>query len=95
MKKAIIAITSILLVIIIFAVFILPRLITLDRFKGRIEATLKTSLNRKIFLGDMGLVFWPGIGVEIKEVRIANLPGFSGKDFVRSKSSLLEEPCRI
>lgn len=62
MKKAIIAITSTLLVIIIFAVFILPRLITLEGFKRKIEATLETSLNRKIFLGDMGLAFWPGIG---------------------------------
>ncbi len=86
MKKTIIVILSILLVIIISAVFILPRLITLDRFKGKIEATLETSLNRKVFLGDMSLAFWPGIGAEIKEVRIANLSGFSEKDFVSLKS---------
>lgn len=86
MKKAIIIILSIFLVIIISAVFILPRLITLDRFRRRIESTLETSLNREVFLGDMGLTFWPGIGAEIKEVKIANLPGFSKQDFVRLKS---------
>lgn len=86
MKKTIIVILSILLVIIISVVFILPRLITLDRFKGRIENTLETSLNREVFLGDMGFTFWPGIGAEVKEVRIANLPGFSKEDFVRLKS---------
>lgn len=86
MKKAIIVILGILLVIIISAVFILPRLIALDRFKGRIETILETSLNREVFLGDIGLTFWPGIGAEIKEVKIANLPDFSKEDFIRLKS---------
>jgi len=86
MKKAIIVMLCILLVIIISAVFILPRLITLDRFKGKIETTLEASLNREVFLGDIGLTFWPGIGAEIKKVRIANLHGFSEEDFVRLRS---------
>lgn len=86
MKKAIIIIVGILLVIIISAVFILPRLITLDKFKGRIEDSLEASLNREVSLGDIGLALWPGIGAEVKDVTIANLAGFSKGDFVRIKS---------
>jgi uncharacterized protein involved in outer membrane biogenesis len=86
MKKAIIVILGILLLIIISAVFILPRVIALNKFKGRIEAILETSLNRKVFLGDIGLTFWPGIGAEVKDVRIANVAGFSDKDFARLKA---------
>ena len=86
MKKAIIIIVGILLVIIISAVFILPRLITLDKFKGRIEDSLEASLNREVSLGDISLALWPGIGAEVKDVTIANLAGFSKGDFVRIKS---------
>lgn len=86
MKKAIIIIVGILLLIIISAVFILPRLITLDKFKGRIEESLEASLNREVSLGDISLVLWPGIGAEVKDVTIANLSGFSKGDFIRIKS---------
>jgi len=85
-KKAIIIIVGILLVIIISAVFILPRVVTLDKFKGKIEGSLEASLNREVSLGDIGLVLWPGIGAEVKDVKIANLAGFSKGDFVRIKS---------
>lgn len=86
MKKAIIIIASILLIIIISAVFILPRLITLDKFKGRIEDSLEASLNREVSLGDIALALWPGIGAEVKDVTIANPAGFSKGDFIRIKS---------
>lgn len=86
MKKAIIIIVGILVVIIISAVFILPHLVTLDKFKGRIEDSLEVSLNREVSLGDIGLTLWPGIGAEVKNVRVANLAGFSKGDFVRINS---------
>lgn len=86
MKKVLIAILCVIIVIIISALFILPQLVTLDKFRGRIETALEASLHRKATLGDMGLAFWPSIGAEIKDVKISNLSGFAKEDFVRIKS---------
>ncbi len=86
MKKVLIAILCVITVIIISAIFILPQLVTMDKFRGRIETVLEASLHRKATLGDMGLALWPGIGAEIEDVRISNLSGFSKEDFVRIKS---------
>lgn len=67
--------------LIIAAAFILPYLISLDRYKGMIEARLEKTLQREVSLGGVRITILPTLGAKIEDLVIANPPGFSPTPF--------------
>jgi len=80
MKKAM-KITGIILLslvlLVIAAAFILPYLVSLDKYKGMIEDKLEQALQRECSLGKLRITILPTLGAKIENVVISNPPAFS------------------
>jgi uncharacterized protein involved in outer membrane biogenesis len=63
--------------VVIAAAFILPYLISLDKYKGIAEETLEKALQRDCSLGKLRVTILPSIGAKIEELVIFNPSGFS------------------
>jgi AsmA protein len=59
------------------AAFILPYVITLDKYKGIIEEKMEQALKRDVSLGKLRLSILPTLGAKIENLVISNPPGFS------------------
>ena len=59
------------------AAFILPYLISLDKYKGIIEEKMEQALKRDVSLGRLRISILPTLGAKIENLVIANPPGFS------------------
>jgi uncharacterized protein involved in outer membrane biogenesis len=70
MRKAAITAAVVVLVLVIAAV-VVPRLITLDSLKPRIVAALEEKTGRKVALDHLSLSFLPGIGVKIAGLEVS------------------------
>jgi AsmA protein len=57
--------------------FILPYVISLDKYKGIIEEKMEQALKRDVSLGKLRISILPTLGVKIEKLVIANAPGFS------------------
>src|SRR3990172_6640939 len=70
MRKAgiVAAVVGFLLVI---AVFLLPRLVTLDSLRPRIVAALEEKTGRTIGLSGLSLSLFPGIGVKVTQLTVS------------------------
>lgn len=80
MKKGI-KITGIILLsfflLVIAAAFILPYLVSLDKYKGLIEEKVGQALHRDCSIGKLRISILPTLGARIENVVISNPPGFS------------------
>lgn len=80
MKKGI-KITGIILLsfflLVIAAAFILPYLVSLDKYKGLIEEKVGQALHRDCSIGRLRISILPTLGARIENVVISNPPGFS------------------
>jgi AsmA protein len=80
MKKGM-KITGIILlsfiVLVIAAAFILPYLVSLDKYKGMVEKELGQALHRDCSIGRLRITILPALGARIENVVISNPPGFS------------------
>jgi AsmA protein len=59
------------------AAFILPYVISLDKYKGIIEEKMEQALKRDVSLGKLRLSILPTLGAKIENLVISNPPGFS------------------
>jgi uncharacterized protein involved in outer membrane biogenesis len=59
------------------AAFVLPYLISLDKYKGMVEAKLEEALQRDCSLGKLRITILPTIGAKIQDLVISNPSGFS------------------
>ena len=88
MKKAL-KITAIVLglffLLLITAALTLPHLISLDRYKGMIEAKLEQVLQREVTLGGVQITILPVLGATIEDFVISNPPTFSTTPFLSLK----------
>src|SRR4030042_187248 len=64
-------------VFVMAAAFILPYLISLDKYKGMVEEKLEQALKRDVSLGRLRITILPTLGAKIENVVISNPPGFS------------------
>ena len=89
MKKGI-KITGIILLsfflLVIAAAFILPYLISLDKYKGLIEEKAGQALHRDCSIGKLRISILPTLGARIENVVISNPPGFSQTPLLSLKS---------
>ena len=66
-----------IVVFIIAVVFILPYVISLDKYKGITEEKMEQALKRDVSLGRLRISILPTLGAKIENLVIANPPGFS------------------
>lgn len=81
MKKIIIVVLSVLFVLLISAV-VLPFVIDLNKYKGKIIDIAKPYLSRDFDFGNVELTILKGLGAEIRGLRIAENPEFGKGDFL-------------
>lgn len=80
MKKGIKTTGIILLsffLLVIAAAFILPYLISLDKYKGVVEEKVGQALHRDCSIGKLRITILPTLGARIENVVVSNAPGFS------------------
>jgi AsmA protein len=80
MKKGMKTIGVILLslvLLVISAAFILPYLVSLDKYKGMVVEKLEQALHRDCSVGKLRITILPTLGAKIEDVVISNPPGFS------------------
>ncbi len=70
MRKAAIAAAAVVLVLVLAAVLV-PRLVSLDSLKPRIVAALEEKTGRKIGLARISLTLFPGIGVKVSGLSVS------------------------
>ena len=66
-----------IVVFLMAAAFILPYVISLDKYRGIIEEKMEQALKRDCSLGRLRISILPTLGAKIEHVVIANPPGFS------------------
>ncbi len=85
--KWILGIVAGLIILIILAVLIAPKVIDLDRYKPQIENQAAKALGRPVRLGGkLEPSIFPWVGVAISDVHIGNPSGFENQDFVSVNS---------
>lgn len=65
-------------------VLILPRLVPVDALRGQIESRVSDATGRAFRIhGALGLTLFPSIGLDARDVTLANAPGGKAADMVR------------
>ena len=64
---------------------LIPYLVTLDKFKGVVEAQLSQSLGRGVSIRELRLTPLFGLGLEARGLRVANLKAFGGNPFLEAE----------
>jgi AsmA protein len=62
---------------VLLAAFVLPYLISLDKYKGMVEEQLEKTLQRDCSLGKLRITIFPTMGTKIQNLVISNPSGFS------------------
>jgi uncharacterized protein involved in outer membrane biogenesis len=70
----------------IAAAFILPYLISLDKYKGIVVEKLGQTLHRDCSIGTLRITILPTVGARIENVVISNPPGFSATPLLSLKA---------
>ena len=83
--KRTLRIIAIAVAIVLVILAILPSFINVNSFKPKIEAELTSALGRPVTLGELSLSVFSG-SVTVKDLAIADDPGFSKDPFVTAKS---------
>ncbi len=76
-----------LLILVVGALFVLPRFINVQKYKPEIEKKVSEVTGRPFALkGQINLSLFPWIGVKLSDLHLGNPAGFKEKDFVSVKS---------
>lgn len=82
--RAMAILIGVLVVLVVAAALILPRVIDPNVYRERIAALVKEQTGRELIIaGDIGWSVFPWLGVELGAVRLANAPGFGDQPFAR------------
>jgi len=73
---------AIVVVLLVLIVFSLPFLLDLNRYRDQYLPILEQVLHRKIEVEDVRLTFFPKLGAQLRNVVIADDPGFSSTPFL-------------
>ena len=86
LKWGIIVIAS-LVVIIIAAILIIPRVVDVQKYKPELEKKIAEASGRPFSVGDdLRLSLFPWAGISFSDLHLGNVKGFEEKDFVEVKS---------
>ncbi len=81
MRKFVVAV-AIVLLLLVGMIFILPFLLDLNRYRDQYLPFLEEALHRKVAVEDVRLTLFPKLGVQLKDVVIADDPAFSVEPFM-------------
>ncbi len=73
---------AIVLVLLVGVILMLPFLIDLNRYRDQYLPVLEETLHRKVNVADVRLTLFPKLGLELKDVVIADDPSFSAQPFI-------------
>lgn len=80
-----------LLILIIVTLAILPFVINLNSYKGKIEAAVNQQIQGQFTLGSIRLSSWPYLGVSLKNISVKNRPeDFNGSEVVKLNEAALK-----
>ncbi|MEJ2068264.1 MAG: AsmA family protein, partial [Deltaproteobacteria bacterium] len=65
------------ILLVLVAAFVLPYLISLDKYKGMAEEQLEKALQRDCSIGKLRVTILPTLGAKIQDLVISNPAGFS------------------
>jgi len=86
LKWGLIVIAS-LVVIIIAAILIIPRVVDVQKYKPELEKKIAEASGRPFSVSDdLRLSVFPWAGISFSDLQLGNIKGFEEKDFVRIKS---------
>lgn len=69
------------------AVFVVPKIIDVQKYKTLVMEKVSEATGRKVSLGgDLRLSLFPWVGVSFSDLRLGNPEGYTGKDFIVVKS---------
>jgi AsmA protein len=86
LKWGVIVIAS-LVVIIIAAILIIPRVVDVQKYKPVLEKKIAEASGRPFSVSDdLRLSLFPWVGVSFSDLNLGNVKGFEEKDFVKVKS---------
>jgi len=74
----------------IIILLLIPYLVDINTYRGRIVAQLEDRLGRKVSLGDLSLRIFPSIRVGVEQAAIGENPEFAKGDFIKAKSIKLQ-----
>ena len=73
---------AIVLVLMVSVIFLLPFLLDLNRYRDQYLPILEQALHRKVEVENVRLTLFPTLGIQIREVVIADDSAFSSKPFL-------------
>lgn len=73
---------SLFLALILAGFFLLPRLVSSDVIAAKVNESVRSQTGRDLAFSGMSFVFWPNIGVELKNVTFSNAPWAAEKSMV-------------
>jgi hypothetical protein len=74
------------LILLVLIILMLPFLLDLNRYRDQYLPILEQALHRKIDVDDVRLVLYPKLGVQLRDVVIAEDPAFSAHPFLQVSS---------
>lgn len=85
--KRLFVVGAVLIVLLLVILLILPRFVSTEKYKSRIEQQVSEATGRSFTLGgDLSLSLFPWAGVSFSDLHLGNPQGFREKDFVSVKS---------
>src|SRR5271169_3034226 len=85
LKKIALGLLIFLVVIIVAAVMIVPRLIDVDRYRPEIVERLQTATGKPAEIGKLTLTLFPAVSIRVDDFALGNPKGFPEGDFVKAK----------
>ena len=73
---------AIVLVLLVGVILMLPFLLDLNRYRDQYLPILEETLHRKVNVADVRLTLFPKLGLQLKDVQIADDPSFSAQPFI-------------
>ena len=81
MRKFMVAV-AIVLVVLVLIILLLPFLLDLNRYRDQYLPILEQALHRKVEVEDVRLTLFPTLGVQLRQVVVADDPTLSSKPFL-------------
>jgi hypothetical protein len=66
----------------VLAAIVAKFVFTRERILALLTPRIEKTINRSVRIGDAGITFWGGIGVQLTDITVGNPPGFSSAPFL-------------
>lgn len=84
-KKVLIAIAVIVCVVAVIGIFIVPRLVNVNRYRPEVAAYLESKTGKPVHIGHLELTLFPHLAIQIDNFSMGNPKGFPSGDFLQAQ----------